>query len=968
MPVIEHEPTFGELVDNAAEKRVQDINEWNSVIYRLYGERYDPITAYIREKWFPDDFEPISMSDTQIKIQPTPLLRFSSFIYILLNGFVMLIPKYLAICCTLLTLIFRLSDRDLQDRTNEFSNFLDVFLNIYFLFEGILRLFTIPALLYSRQMQKQQIASLPYEILRSGWIEILISICSLIVVNKFDNSNAICWLNLFRLAFITKFYLAELPEVEVLLSGIMSGLRSVLSVWFLLMVCFIIYGVLTTSYFRKNDPAHFSTVGTSIFTLFRISTMDNWANINYINSYGCDSVLSEYVVISKGDPTHRYVDVFSGRMYLFLCDDPRALPYSSSIIFTSFVVLTGFVLISLTVAAVSTGMKIRLHEIQKFTAEKKIELNQYHQMDLSLFLEKIQSEEADELGTDLVRGSSMVGIVPNKISTAESLAKMQLGPQQSQKNGSRRGSVSLSFIPILQDKKLIRRICKQMWNDVEITRTKRKELQKEISQSGSGRELSSNTTESSSHSIAHKHRPIQSKLTIRPSFARLTQKLQTISLVNNRKGKPNTRATQLLSFRSKQISIHKLIKEYNVDDIFVSKQNFYLFVRNILASPWYLYYLIFIILTTASCQIYCVNKDNCPDFTYVFLTIQIFLTIDVVVKVISYYPMPRDYFTTLKNNFDFCIVTLIWVPFFYTGFGSSIAETARIVYLIRLIPLLSWIVDLQVIFLALESSVRPLVSVVGIMFIFFFHFAVAGVLIFKQNDEFYFGTLYRAMNSLFQVCTLDSWGNIALKNMYGCDLYGSNTGMEKVDEMCDNPLGLGWIAAWYFIIFITLSVMILHSLFVGIIISAMELLKDSVNKEADMWKLVYLRVSKYGLQNSTLMNLLDIFNAIDGEKTGLITKKELDLVLKYLPTVNLTTVLKQVKCQTSGQYNFPEFIDFIHFVGVNGKIYKQLGSVGKMTSLYQLRNEQTSKRFSQTINTPELLSTSLKVVTEVQEF
>lgn len=54
----------------------------------------------------------------------------------------------------------------------------------------------------------------------------------------------------------------------------MSGIRSVISTWFLLLLTFVIYGVLATAYFRTNDPGHFSTVGTSMFTLFRISTMD----------------------------------------------------------------------------------------------------------------------------------------------------------------------------------------------------------------------------------------------------------------------------------------------------------------------------------------------------------------------------------------------------------------------------------------------------------------------------------------------------------------------------------------------------------------------------------------------------------------------------------------------------------------------------------------------------------------------
>jgi hypothetical protein len=93
--------------------------------------------------------------------------------------------------------------------------------------------------------------------------------------------------------------------------------------------------------------------------------------------------------------------------------------------------------------------------------------------------------------------------------------------------------------------------------------------------------------------------------------------------------------------------------------------------------------------------------------------------------------------------------------------------------------------------LSIGSSIRPLLYVVGMMFLMFFHFAVAGVLIFKQNDEFYFGTLYRSMNVLFQICTLDNWGDVALKNMYGCDYYGSDTGVDTVDALCQTPVGLG---------------------------------------------------------------------------------------------------------------------------------------------------------------------------------
>lgn len=77
--------------------------------------------------------------------------------------------------------------------------------------------------------------------------------------------------------------------------------------------------------------------------------------------------------------------------------------------------------------------------------------------------------------------------------------------------------------------------------------------------------------------------------------------------------------------------------------------------------------------------------------------------------------------------------------------------------------------------------------------------------------------------------------------------------------------------------------MILQSLFVGIIISATELLKDGVTQEAEMWKIIYARVEKYGLQHSTMTNLLDIFNALDLQLNGLLT---VGVVLHLTPGLN----------------------------------------------------------------------------------
>jgi hypothetical protein len=230
MPIIKYEPTFAELVDNAAQRRVEDVERWNETIYLIYGSSIDPLTLFYKKlsgqvapappaesKQTTDDTPAPSPADIPTQLPPTALLKISSIAYLFVHG-PFTYPRSIIIAFMILTLIFRLADPHLQERTATVSYYLDTIINIFFISEGFLRLLTLPATLESRKHHKgQQIRSLTYEIIRCGWIEILLSIASLILIRKLDSSNAICWINYFRMTFIAKFFLSESPQVEVIL-------------------------------------------------------------------------------------------------------------------------------------------------------------------------------------------------------------------------------------------------------------------------------------------------------------------------------------------------------------------------------------------------------------------------------------------------------------------------------------------------------------------------------------------------------------------------------------------------------------------------------------------------------------------------------------------------------------------------------------------------------------------------------
>lgn len=83
----------------------------------------------------------------------------------------------------------------------------------------------------------------------------------------------------------------------------------------------------------------------------------------YINIYGCDSYPSNYVVMQN----HTGLDFVAryGKMTLAVCTEPMKRPIIASVVFVSFLLLCGFILISLTIASVTSGINDRLSQLEK---------------------------------------------------------------------------------------------------------------------------------------------------------------------------------------------------------------------------------------------------------------------------------------------------------------------------------------------------------------------------------------------------------------------------------------------------------------------------------------------------------------------------------------------------------------------------------------------------------------------------
>jgi voltage-gated sodium channel len=72
---------------------------------------------------------------------------------------------------------------------------------------------------------------------------------------------------------------SALPKLQLLVGALLKSLGAMGYVGLFLTLLFYIYGVAGVHLFGKGDPAHFGSLGTALFTLFRVLTLDDWADI-----------------------------------------------------------------------------------------------------------------------------------------------------------------------------------------------------------------------------------------------------------------------------------------------------------------------------------------------------------------------------------------------------------------------------------------------------------------------------------------------------------------------------------------------------------------------------------------------------------------------------------------------------------------------------------------------------------------
>ncbi|MFN3408195.1 MAG: ion transporter [Limisphaerales bacterium] len=180
--------------------------------------------------------------------------------------------------------------------------------------------------------------------------------------------------------------------------------------------------------------------------------------------------------------------------------------------------------------------------------------------------------------------------------------------------------------------------------------------------------------------------------------------------------------------------------------------------------------------------------------------------LEILLKLAAHAPRPWEYFRDGWNMFDFVIVAVCLLPI-----HAQFVAAFRVARALRLLRLVSALPKLQLLVGALLKSLSAMGYVSLLLGLLFYIYAVAGVHLFGAGSAEHFGNLGTAMMTLFQIVTLDNWGDI-------------------LDAQLAHARGV--IVAFYFVTFIVFGTMIILNLFIGIIMNSMAEMHEEIAARA----------------------------------------------------------------------------------------------------------------------------------------
>lgn len=705
----------------------------------------------------------------------------------------------------------------------------------------------------------------------------------------FAGSSSIALLRLVRLARLGKL-IKKIHALQMIVKGLIGGLSSISYIMILIFLVYYLYGVMGYYLFAGNDPFHFGTLADAMITLFRISTLDNWGDIMYINYFGCDYYPDLYV--SPMDKTPRNKKLW--------CDHSNASPYLASLYFVSFVVVSALVMLSLFIGAVTLSMTESMEDLKKTMEEKKKKAafakNKKQMSQKKLGTVRVGTPTGSKGNSFKLQTNSNSDISPLQ-TKVESSNKVSVAGDNDGNDGDGDGgtdSVTDSDESVDYNTKLVEMKDKaprypflwpyilflnyKIWNEARKAREQSVVL-------GAALRVAIGET----HSLASEAADAEGGEGIDVEGQSVTTHVGHDGLTHH-----NDNETK-----------HMLLDSY----LFLSK-----ICIKVVENKYFNHMMTFVICV-ASVNVGA-QTDNrilrvavlAEALDLVDLTILSIFTIEIVLKVIGEGIYPWRYFKDGWNKFDFFIVVASYVP----GAGSTVT-ILRLLRLLRILKLVKRLPQLAIIVNALLMSMSSIGYVGLVLFLFFYVFAIIGMILFQENDPWHFGSLHAALIALFRIATLDNSTEIQYLNMFGCerylDVYGS------YPAQCKNTSSNPYVASIYFLTFTIIGAQVLLSLFIGVISTSMDNAREKREVEDALDEKLLKTAQHFLLTRDRIEAFKVVFSMLDLDGGGTIEEEELKIGLSAigmdLAEDEILSILASVDESGEGEVDADGFIRFL---------------------------------------------------------
>ena len=156
-----------------------------------------------------------------------------------------------------------------------------------------------------------------------------------------------------------------IPKLQMLVNALLNSIPSMIYVGLMLFLLFYLYGVMGVFLFRDNDPVHFINLPTSMLSLFRVVTQEDWTDVMYIQMYGSD--VYPYVNTTDIEPK------------------PSARPLLGALFFVSFVFFGTMIMLNLFIGVILNSME----EVQRKSEQKEQGIHEHSTDDAATTAESL---------------------------------------------------------------------------------------------------------------------------------------------------------------------------------------------------------------------------------------------------------------------------------------------------------------------------------------------------------------------------------------------------------------------------------------------------------------------------------------------------------------------------------------------------------------------------------------------------